>query len=153
MAQRLRSNQLQLGTVAVFLTSIATILGAILFLRFGYAVANVGLVGVIALVILAHVVTIPTALAVSEIATNQKVEGGGLYHIISRSFGLNIGAAIGLALFLSQAISTAFYVIAFAEAFTPYFDYLADLTGYRITDTRAITIPTIIIISVLMMFK
>ena len=90
MAQRLRSNQLQLGTVAVFLTSIATILGAILFLRFGYAVANVGLLGVIALVIIAHIVTIPTALAVSEIATNQKVEGGGLYHIISRSFGLNL---------------------------------------------------------------
>ena len=71
MAQRLRPDQLQLGTMAVFLTSIATILGAILFLRFGYAVANVGLLGVIALVILAHVVTIPTALAVSEIATNH----------------------------------------------------------------------------------
>lgn len=153
MAQRLEHNQLQLGTVAVFLTSAATILGAILFLRFGYAVANVGLLGVIALVALAHIVTIPTALAVSEIATNQKVEGGGLYHIISRSFGINIGAAIGIALFLSQAISTAFYVIAFAEAFTPYFDYWAELTGFMITDKRAITIPTTIIISVLMLYK
>gem|GEM_PF-3832301 len=33
------------GTAPVFLTSITTILGAILFLRFGYAVANVGLWG------------------------------------------------------------------------------------------------------------
>lgn len=153
MAQRLEHNQLQLGTLAVFLTSTATILGAILFLRFGYAVANVGLIGVIALVALAHVVTIPTALAVSEIATNQKVEGGGLYHIISRSFGMNIGAAIGIALFLSQAISTAFYVIAFAEAFTPYFDYMAEITGWRITHKQAITVPTVIIISILMLFK
>ena len=114
--------------------------------------ANVGLLGVIALVALAHIVTIPTALAVSEIATNQKVEGGGLYHIISQSFGMNIGAAIGIALFLSQAISTVFYVIAFAEAFTPYFDYWAELTGFMITDKRAITIPTTII-SVLMLYK
>ena len=61
-------------------------------------------------------VTVPTALAVAEIATNQKVEGGGAYYMISRSFGLNIGGAIGLALYLSQAISVAFYVIAFTVA-------------------------------------
>ena len=36
--------------------------------------------------------------------------------MISRSFGLNIGGAIGLALYLSQAISVAFYVIAFTVA-------------------------------------
>jgi len=52
-------------------------------------------------------------MAVAEIATNQKVEGGGAYFMISRSFGLNIGGAIGIALYLSQAISVAFYVIAF----------------------------------------
>ena len=55
---------------------------------------------------------IPTALAISEIATNLKVEGGGEYFLISRSFGPRIGAAIGLALYLSQAISVGFYLIA-----------------------------------------
>ena len=43
--------------------------------------------------------------AISEIATNKRVEGGGEYFIISRSFGMNIGATIGFALFISQAIS------------------------------------------------
>ena len=137
----------------MFLTSIATILGAILFLRFGYAVANISLLGTILLVIVANMVTVPTALAVSEIATNQKVEGGGLYHIISRSFGLNIGAAIGIALYLSQAISIAFYVVAFTEAFTPYLDQWTQLTGYRIVDMRAIGIPTVILICGLMLYK
>ena len=47
---------------------------------------------------LGHIVTICTALSISEIATNQKVEGGGEYFIISRSFGINIGAAIGIAI-------------------------------------------------------
>ena len=105
-----------MGTWPVFLTAISTILGAILFLRFGYAVAHVGLVSTLLIVFVGHLVTVPTALAVAEIATNQKVEGGGAYYMISRSFGLNIGGAIGLALYLSQAISVAFYVIAFTVA-------------------------------------
>jgi amino acid transporter len=153
MAGQLENNSLQLGTMPVFLTSIATILGAILFLRFGYSVANISLLGTIALVVIANMVTVPTALAVSEIATNQKVEGGGLYHIISRSFGLNIGAAIGIALYLSQAISVSFYVVAFTEAFTPYINQWAEVFGYRILYTQSISVPTVLIISGLMLYK
>ena len=107
------------GTAPVFFTAISTILGAIMFLRFGYAVGTVGLLGTFAIVLIGHLVTIPTAMAIAEIATNQKVEGGGEYYIISRSFGLVIGSAIGIALYLSQAISVAFYIIAFAEAAKP----------------------------------
>ena len=124
MSRRLKENRGQFGTTPVFMASISTILGAILFLRFGYAVGNVGFVGAIAIIILGHAVTIPTALAIAEIATNRKVEGGGDYYVISRSFGLNIGAAIGVALFLSQAISVSFYIIAFAESFVPFGEYL-----------------------------
>ena len=63
------------GTAPVFLASISTILGAILFLRFGYAVAHVGLWGTLMVVVLGHLVTVPTVLAVSEIATNRRVAG------------------------------------------------------------------------------
>ena len=66
----------------------------------------------------------PTAMAIAEIATNQKVEGGGEYYIISRSFGLVIGSSIGIALYFSQAISVAFYIIAFSEAFGSLFEFL-----------------------------
>lgn len=124
MQKTLTNPNAKFGSLAVFMTAISTILGAILFLRFGYAVAHVGLGGVIALIIIGHVVVIPTALAVAEIATNQRVQGGGAYYIISRSFGLNIGGTIGLALFLSQAVSVAFYVIAFGESFDALMPYL-----------------------------
>ena len=105
--------QKTMGTWPVFLTAISTILGAILFLRFGYSIAHVGLINTLLIILIGHLVTIPAALAVAEIATNQKVEGGGAYFMISRSFGLNIGGTIGITLFLSQAISVAFYIIAF----------------------------------------
>ena len=116
MSQSLKSAGRTMGTMPVFMTAVSTILGAILFLRFGYSVANVGLFLTLMIILIGHAVTIPTALAVAEIATNQRVEGGGAYYIISRSFGLNIGGAIGITLFLSQAISVAFYIIAFSAA-------------------------------------
>ena len=111
MAKRLKNTSVSLEHSG-FMASICTILGA--FFRFGYAVGHVGFIGALGIILLGHAVTIPTALAVAEIATNKKVEGGGDYCAISRSFGLSIGAAIGIALYLSQAISIA-YIIAFQK--------------------------------------
>lgn len=131
------------GTSPVFLAAISTILGAILFLRFAYAVAHTGVIGTILIVFIGHAITIPTALAIAEIATNLKVEGGGEYFIISRSFGATVGGTIGISLYLSQAISVAFYMIAFAEAFTPLFGWIEQSTGFT-PQTWMISIPATI---------
>ncbi len=140
------------GTAPVFFTAISTILGAILFLRFGFAVGTLGFWGVVLIVLLGHMVTIPTALAISEIATNKRVEGGGEYFIISRSFGLNIGATIGIALYLSQAISVAFYVIAFTEAFEFLFNYIAENYGFTLP-RQAISLPAMLGLALLIIKK
>ncbi len=97
-------------------------------------------------------ITIPTALAVSEIATNRKVEGGGAYYIISRSFGTNIGAAIGVSLYLSQAISVAFYLIAFAQSFTPVFAMISSRFGFT-PDPRMVSLPVALLLAVLVYKK
>lgn len=140
------------GTAPVFFTAIGTILGAVLFLRFGYAVGTLGFWGVILLIFLGHMVTVPTALALSEIATNKRVEGGGEYFIISRSFGLNIGSTIGLALYLSQAISIAFYIISFTESFEFFFNYINDRFGIMLP-RQTISIPVMILLSILIIRK
>jgi amino acid transporter len=140
------------GTAPVFFTAISTILGAILFLRFGYAVGTLGFWGVVLLIIMGHLVTIPTALAISELATNKKVEGGGEYFIISRSFGLNIGGTIGIALFLSQAISVAFYVIAFTEAFSFLFEWIERTAGFTLP-RQAISIPVMTGLAILILSR
>lgn len=142
----------QFGTAPVFFTAISTILGAILFLRFGFAVGTLGFWGVIFIILLGHLVTIPTALAISEIATNKRVEGGGEYFIISRSFGLNIGATIGMALYLSQAISVAFYVIAFTEAFEYFFNFIFEQYGF-ILPRQVISIPVMVGLGILIIKK
>lgn len=105
------------GTFAgVFTPNILTILGIILFLRLGQVVGQAGLVGALAIIALANMISLLTGLSLSAIATNMRVKAGGNYYIISRSLGLEIGGAIGIPLFLSQAISVAFYIIGFTEA-------------------------------------
>jgi len=140
------------GSVPVFLTAISTILGAILFLRFGFAVGTLGFWGALLIIIIGHSLTIPTAFAISELATNKRVEGGGEYFIISRSFGLNIGATIGIALYLSQAISVAFYVIAFTEAFESVFNYFSNSLNINLP-RQVISIPVMIALGFIILRK
>ena len=140
------------GTIPVFLTAISTILGAILFLRFGFAVGTLGFWGALLIIIVGHSLTIPTAFALSELATNKRVEGGGEYFIISRSFGLNIGATIGIALYLSQAISVAFYVIAFTEAFEFVFNYFSGSLNINLP-RQVISIPVMLTLGFVILRK
>ncbi|MEY8021615.1 hypothetical protein AB8P51_12340 [Muriicola sp. SD30] len=153
MSNILASTKSNFGTLPVFLTAISTILGAIMFLRFGFAVGSVGFTGTLLIIFIGHSVTFATAMALAEIATNQKVEGGGEYFIISRSFGFNIGAAIGLTLYLSQAISVAFYVIAFAEAFEAIKPWITSVFGFELNDNRVFSVPALLLLIWLMVSK
>ena len=134
------------GTAAVYMTSISSILGAILFLRFGMATGTLGFWGVIVIILLGHAITIPTALALSELATNTRVEGGGEYFIISRSFGLKIGSTIGLTLFLSQTISIAFYVIASVESISFLFEFFRNSLGFSLPK-QVISVPIMLMLA------
>lgn len=147
-----QNKELGFGTAPVFLTAISTILGAILFLRFGYATGMLGFFGVVLLIMLGHAITIPTALAISEIATNTRVEGGGEYFIISRSFGLKIGSTIGVTLYISQAISVAFYIIAFTEAFDPLFSMVENRFGLSLP-RQVISVPALCLMFYVIMKK
>ncbi|MCA9216960.1 MAG: amino acid permease [Planctomycetales bacterium] len=100
----------------VFTPCTLTILGVIMFLRFGYVVGQAGLWNALIIVTAAKAITTLTTLSLSAIATNTRVRGGGAYFLISRSLGVEFGGAIGLVFFLAQAISVAMYVIGFSEA-------------------------------------
>jgi amino acid transporter len=107
----------QLGTfLGVFTPTILTILGVIMYLRFGWVVGQVGLWRTLLIVVLANTFTLLTAFSLSAIATNSRVGVGGAYFMISRSLGLEIGGAIGLPLFLSQALSVTLYAFGLAES-------------------------------------
>ena len=102
--------------LGVFTPTILTILGVIMYLRFGWLVGHMGLHQILLIVIMANAITMITTLSFSSVATNIRVGVGGAYYIISRSLGLEIGGALGLPLFLSQAFSVTLYSFGLAEA-------------------------------------
>ncbi len=95
-----------------------------MYLRFGWVVGNVGLVGTLIIVTLSTFITFLTALSIAAIATNAPVKTGGAYYMISRSLGIEIGGAVGIPLFLAQAFSVALYIIGFSESLTIIFPSL-----------------------------
>jgi len=115
-----------LGTFGgVYTPSILTILGVIMYLRFGWVVGNVGLAGTLLIVTIATSITFVTTLSISEIATDQRVRIGGAYYMISRSLGIEGGGAVGIPLYLAQALSVALYTVGFAESVVDVFPGLS----------------------------
>ncbi len=114
-----------LGTFGgVFTPSILTILGVIMYLRFGWVVGQVGLPQTLLIVTIATSITFLTALSISAIATDKVIRAGGAYYMISRSLGIETGGAVGIPLYFAQALSVALYTIGFAESVNTIFPNL-----------------------------
>ncbi len=107
----------------VFTPSILTILGVIMYLRFGWVVGNVGLIASLLIVTISTLITFLTSLSIASVATNTKVRAGGAYFMISRSLGIETGGAVGIPLYIGQTLSVALYTIGFAESFVAVFPF------------------------------
>ncbi len=101
----------------VFTPSILTILGVIMYLRLGWVTGVAGIGITILIILLSHVISVTTGLSISSIATDKKIEAGGIYYVLSRSLGLAMGGAIGITLFIGTALSIALYIVGFTDNF------------------------------------
>lgn len=141
----------------VFTPSLLTILGVIMYLRIGWVTGHAGLGGIIAIIIVAHIISVSTGLSISSIATDKKVGAGGVYYVLSRSLGLPIGGALGITLFLATSLSIALYLVGFAEIFNEWaqIGYVMDGAGnlvpapdmtnsYRLTGSIGLLLLTIL---------
>ncbi|MGD1928807.1 MAG: amino acid permease [Leptolyngbyaceae cyanobacterium] len=123
----------------VFTPSILTILGVIMYLRFGWVLGHVGLVNTLLIVTISTSITLFTGLSISAIATDQVVRAGGAYYMISRSLGIETGGAVGIPLFFAQALSVALYTLGFAESVVQIFPAL-NLTWVAFIVTILVTL-------------
>ena len=115
-----------------------------MYLRFGWVVGNVGLVGTLLIVTISTSITFLTAMSIASIATNTEVKTGGAYFMISRSLGVEIGGALGIPLFLAQTFSVALYIIGFAESLTILFPEI---------DMRVTGVITTLVLGTLALFS
>jgi amino acid transporter len=116
--------QRTLGTyLGVFRPTLLTILGIVLYLREGWVIGNAGLLGGLAIITLTFLITGATALSLGSVATNTRMGAGGAFALVSSALGLEAGGAIGLPLYLAQALSVAFYMHGFSEAWIYLFPH------------------------------
>ncbi|HDR73523.1 MAG TPA: amino acid permease [Methanoculleus sp.] len=99
----------------VYVPTLLTILGVILYLRTGWVVGNVGLLGAWMIIVIAFSITTSTALSMSSIISNIRIGPGGPYSIIARSLGMEVGGSIGVPLYFALAFSIALYIFWFRE--------------------------------------
>jgi amino acid transporter len=105
----------------VFIPTVLSILGVVMYLRLGWVVGQVGLAGALTIVMISNLITLCTGLSIASITTNIRIGTGGAYSIISKSLGFEVGGAIGIPLYLCQAISVAFYITGFTECWVSIF--------------------------------
>ena len=134
--------------LGVYTPSVLTILGLVMYLRFGWVVGNLGLGMTLLVVFLASSITFITALSASAIATNMHVGVGGEYYMISRSLGLELGGAIGIPLYLCRTLSITFYSFGLAEAIAMFWPaHAGEIASHHIQLIAVIVIVIITLIS------
>ncbi len=101
--------------LGVFVPSFLSIIGVILFLRLGFIVGSAGIFPTLLIILLAASVTFCTGLSLSSITTNIRIGSGGVYSIISKTLGLEIGGSVGVPLYLAQIFSVTLYLFGFME--------------------------------------
>jgi amino acid transporter len=134
--------------LGVYTPSVLTVLGLIMYLRFGWVIGNVGLPISILIVLMSGTITFITALSASAIATNMRVGVGGEYYLISHSLGLELGGALGIPLFLCRTLSITFYSFGLAESIITFWpDSWGIMPSFTLQLLTAVIIILITVVS------
>jgi len=92
-----------------------------LFMRVGFVIAHAGVLQALLQFGLCFVILFCTLLSVCSLATNGAIEGGGVYHMISRALGPEFGGSIGVLFFFANVIGNGQSVAALVEALVDSF--------------------------------
>ncbi|KAJ1938193.1 hypothetical protein FBU59_004520, partial [Linderina macrospora] len=106
----------KLGTWdGVFMPVMLSIWGILVFVRMGYFISQVGIIGTVGAFVGGYTITTMTTLSISAISTNGTVKGGGPYYMLSRSLGPEFGGSIGLMFYAGTLLAGVLNDVAFVE--------------------------------------
>lgn len=105
----------------VFIPNVTMMFGVILFLRLPIIVSHTGLWNQCGVILLSLAFMLITSFSIASIATNMEVGSGGVYYLITRTLGIELGGSVGIAVYLAQLISIALTITGFAYLFCDIF--------------------------------
>ena len=108
------------------------ILGAVLFLRVGFAVGMMGWPAALAIFCFSELIAYLTITSFSALVTNGRMRGGGAYYMISRSLGPAFGGSSGLLFWITYCLNVTFNTVAFTETFVKTFFEDWNTPGHQI---------------------
>lgn len=117
-----------LGFLEAYTIGVGTMIGAGIFVLPGIVAENAGPAGMISFTI-GGIVSLLTALSLSELATGMP-KAGGSYYYVNTALGSFFGSIVGWSMWAGLMFATAFYMIGFGQYLT-YFIPMGD-TGIAI---------------------
>ncbi|XP_047240996.1 solute carrier family 12 member 3-like [Girardinichthys multiradiatus] len=132
--------------IGVMVRCMLNIWGVILFLRLSWITSQAGIVLTCIIIIMSVSVTTVTALSISAIATNGRVVSGGVYFMISRSLGPEIGGPIGMVFSFANALACALNTVGFAEVVRDMMHELGTVIVDKVNDVRIVGAVTVTIL-------
>ncbi|CAH0399421.1 unnamed protein product [Chilo suppressalis] len=131
---------IKLGWIqGVLIPCLLNIWGVMLFLRIAWIVAQAGMGLTIVIISIASMVCVITTLSLSAICTNGVVQGGGVYYLVSRSLGAELGASVGIIFAFANAVAASMNTIGFCESLNELLkSHGFKILGNGIDDTRIV---------------
>ncbi len=108
-----------LGFLEAYTIGVGTMIGAGIFVLPGIVAENAGPAGMISFVI-GGIVSLLTALSLSELATGMP-KAGGSYYYVNRSMGSFFGSVVGWSMWGGLMFATAFYMLGFGQYLTFFY--------------------------------
>ncbi|XP_075979931.1 bumetanide-sensitive sodium-(potassium)-chloride cotransporter-like [Anticarsia gemmatalis] len=103
-------------STGVLIPCLLNIWGVMLFLRISWVVAQAGIGLTLLIISVSCVVCVLTTLSLSAICTNGELKGGGVYYLVSRSLGAELGASVGVIFAFANAVAASMNTIGFCES-------------------------------------
>lgn len=111
-----------LGFLDAYTIGVGTMIGAGIFVLPGIVASNAGPAGMVSFVI-GGIVSLLTALSLSELATGMP-KAGGSYYYVNRAMGSFFGSIVGWSMWAGLMFATAFYMLGFGQYLTYFFGNL-----------------------------
>lgn len=108
-----------LGFLEAYTIGVGTMIGAGIFVLPGIVAANAGPAGMISFII-GGIVSLLTALSLSELATGMP-KAGGSYYYVNRAMGSFFGSIVGWSMWAGLMFATAFYMLGFGQYLTFFY--------------------------------